>query len=762
MANQSQWKAVLDFLSEGVVLLDAAGRVVEANRAARRMLGEGLASLHPRSWASGCGLFVAEGSTPAAASALPAEAVLAGSPACEREFSVRRADLSGELRIRMRAFPQEGGGVLCLVQDLTESRLREQTLSRSLAQAEETLRKFIRGVEQSPACVVITDVEGRIEYVNPKFTELTGYAPEEVYGQNPRILKSGHTPPEQYRQLWETILAGGQWSGEFLNRKKNGELYWELALISPVQSSAGDITHFIAVKEDITERKRFEREIRQAHDRLRAVIETSPLAICTLDAEGRVTSWNGAAQRISGWSAEEVLGQVLPVVTEDFSRVFWTRFEEAARGRSFASLQGSGRRKDGRRLEMEVWGVPLPQAEARNSVLLLFADITERKWLEGELRQAQKMEALGRLAGGVAHDFNNLLTIISGYGELLLTQVPEPLREDVRAILEGAERATTLTRQLLALSRRQAGRPRVVDLNTVIRGMEQIIRRALGEGVTLELLLRASLWPVKADPGQLEQILLNLAVNARDAMPRGGRLVVATANCTRTEAAALHLPPGQYVRLTVRDTGEGLDPETCQRIFEPFFSTKSTDKGTGLGLAIVYGIVKQSGGEVFVDSRLGEGTIFTIYLPRSSGIPASRAALAAPPPRAEGGESILLVEDEDAVRHLVRNVLVRHGYVVLDAPGGEQALEMFERHADRVALLLTDVVMPGMSGRELAARLRARRPELKVVYMSGYPGDVLGDRGIPEPGMTLIQKPFTPRTLLRRLREVLAKPSGTP
>ncbi|MCS7314132.1 MAG: PAS domain S-box protein [Bryobacterales bacterium] len=750
--------AILDALSEGVVLLDASGRIVKANGVARRILGPGLDSPHPRLWASCCGLFDPDGRAPVS-SALPPEAVLQGAAACEQEFMVRRTDLPGELWIRMKALPGEGGGVVCFLQDLTEFRQRERKLLAALAHAEETLRKFIRGVEQSPACVVITDAEGRIEYVNPKFTELTGYAPEEVYGRNPRVLKSGHTPPEEYKRLWETILAGGQWCGEFLNRKKNGELYWEWARISPVHGPDGTITHFIAVKEDITERKRFDREIQQVNQRLRAVIETCPLAICTLDSEGKVTSWNGAAQRIFGWAPGEVLGQLLPVIPEDFSLAFWNAFEEARRGRSFANLQGIGRHKDGRRLELEVWGAPLSHPESGDGVLVLFADVTQRKWLEEQLRQAQKMEALGRLAGGVAHDFNNLLTIISGYGELLLAQVEEPLREDVRAILESAERATAVTRQLLALSRRQASQPRVVDLNAIIRGMEKIIRRALGEHIALELSLRSSLWPIKADPSQLEQILLNLAVNARDAMPQGGRLVIATTNCARTETAALGLPPGHYVRLTVRDTGEGLDPETCRRIFEPFFSTKPTDKGTGLGLAIVYGIVKQGGGEIFVDSRRGEGTVFTIYLPRASGIPESHVAPAPAPPKAERGETILLVEDEDAVRRLVRDMLVRHGYAVLEAADGERALQLFERHAERIALLLTDVVMPGMSGRELAARVRARRPELKVVYMSGYTGDALGERGGPEPGITLIQKPFTPRTLLRRLREALTGPN---
>jgi CheY-like chemotaxis protein len=366
------------------------------------------------------------------------------------------------------------------------------------------------------------------------------------------------------------------------------------------------------------------------------------------------------------------------------------------------------------------------------------------------------MEALGRLAGGVAHDFNNLLTIISGYGETLLGRVDDSLREDVKAILEGAERATAITRQLLALSRRQVRQPRVLDLNEIIRGMEKILRRAVGEDVRLELSLRNSLWPVKADPGQIEQILLNLAVNARDAMPQGGRLIISTANCGRTEAAALHLPAAQYVRLTVRDTGEGMDPEACRRIFEPFFSTKPADKGTGLGLAIVYGIVKQSGGEIFVDSQPGEGTVFTIYLPRASGFPEARAVPPPPPPRAAEGETILLVEDEQAVRRLVRDMLVRHGYRVVEAENGRQALQLFQAHQHEIALLLTDVVMPEMNGRDLARHLRACRPDLKVLYMSGYTGDAMSESAGIEPGAVFIQKPFTPRTLLRRVREALA------
>ncbi|MGB9604920.1 MAG: PAS domain S-box protein [Bryobacteraceae bacterium] len=758
MGIEREWASLLDLVDQGLVLLDQEGGVRFANLAARTLLGEDAMTAHPREWIALAGLSEPDGAPPQEQDWFPPLVVLLGGQACERDYLARRPGGTGELWLRLRALPVPGGGVLCLVREVTEFKRREQALAYAARQAEETLRKFIRGIEQSPACVVITDVQGNIEYVNPKFTELTGYAREEVYGRNPRILKSGHTPPEEYERLWQTILAGRQWRGEFLNRKKNGELYWESALISPVTDAGGRITHFIAIKQDITERKRFERELRQANATLRTVIETSPLAICTLDARGCVRSWNAAAQRIFGWKAEEVMGRLLPVVPDELGVLFWSQFEESRRGGDFRNLQGPALRKDGRPLQVEIWGAPLRQADGvTGGVLLLFADVTERKWLEAQLREAQKMEAIGRLAGGVAHDFNNLLTIISGYGELLLSQVDENLREDVRAILEGAERATAITRQLLALSRRQVTQPRVLDLNAIILGMEKILRRAIGEDVKLELALRPSLWPVKADPAQLEQVLLNLAVNARDAMPRGGRLVITTANCSRTEAAALNLPAGQYVRLTVRDTGQGMDPEACRRIFEPFFSTKPSEKNVGLGLAIVYGIVKQSGGEIFVDSRPGEGSVFTIYLPRASGQPESLPSLPLPSPGAARGETILVVEDEDAVRRLVRNTLVRHGYAVLEAESGEQALRLFEQNAERIALVLTDLVMPGMNGRELAQRLSQRRPDLKVVYMSGYPGDALSDHGVPASGVVLIPKPFTPRTLLRRLREALAE-----
>jgi signal transduction histidine kinase len=393
------------------------------------------------------------------------------------------------------------------------------------------------------------------------------------------------------------------------------------------------------------------------------------------------------------------------------------------------------------------------------AVANVLATAIERKQAEEVLRHSQKMEAVGRLAGGVAHDFNNLLTVITGRGQLLLARLhpADPVYRDVELIHKTAQRAAGLTHQLLAFSRKQVLQPRVVDLNALVGGMGTMLRRLIGEDIELVMELTPGVWPVKTDPGQIEQVVLNLVVNARDAMPGGGTLTLGTANAGPDGAFVLRHPGatvGAHVVLTVRDTGCGMDAETQAHIFEPFFTTKRVG-GTGLGLSIVYGIVKQHQGHIGVESAVGEGTQFRIYLPRAPEEPEpveeGRAAVATP----SGTETVLVVEDEAEVRALTCEVLEAKGYHVLEAADGRAALEVCRRHGGPIHLLLTDVVMPRMSGRELADQVAAVRPETRVLYVSGYTDDALGHRGVLDPGVVLLQKPFTPARLVERVREVL-------
>jgi nitrogen-specific signal transduction histidine kinase/ActR/RegA family two-component response regulator len=398
--------------------------------------------------------------------------------------------------------------------------------------------------------------------------------------------------------------------------------------------------------------------------------------------------------------------------------------------------------------------------EGRPARIVAALDVTERHSLEAQLRHAQKMESVGRLAGGVAHDFNNMLSVILGYTGFALEAVRpgDPLHDDLKQVQSAAERAASLTRQLLAFSRKQVLSPEALDLNDVVRGLEDMLRRLLGEDVELELSLEEGLGSVKADRGQLEQAILNLAVNARDAMPQGGRLSIETADLELdAEHAAHHLgvTPGPYVLLALADTGCGMDEETRSRAFEPFFTTKAPGQGTGLGLAMVYGLVQQSAGSVWLYSEPGRGTVFKIYLPRVD------AAVTVPGKRMpdnverRGTETILIVEDEDAVRMAAERILLAAGYTVVSAANGGEALELCELNSDDIDLLLADVVMPQMSGRELADRVSGLWPNLKILYMSGYSDNALVHHGVLEPGTRLLAKPFTAEDLRRKVREVL-------
>src|SRR5438094_145168 len=466
--------------------------------------------------------------------------------------------------------------------------------------------------------------------------------------------------------------------------------------------------------------ERAERALREANEHLAAVIQSSPLAIYTLDPASTVRSWNRAAEALYGWPAEEVIGRPLPTIGQDLEDHARLR-DRVLRGEALRGVEVTRRRKDGTSVNISLSVAPLHDAAGRvTGMLSLAADVTEMRQLEVQYRQAQKMEAVGRLAGGIAHDFNNLLTAIIGTTALVLEDLglESRARLDIQEIEKAAKRAAGLTRQLLIFSRQQVLEPRVLDLNALVGNLERMLHRLIGEDIELRTKPAALRGAVRADPGQLEQAIVNLVVNARDAMPKGGRLTIETADVELDRSyVPAHVPtqPGPYVLLAISDTGVGMDGATKARLFEPFFTTKEPGRGTGLGLATVYGIVKQSGGDHWGDSEVGHGTTFKIYLPRVAETPVPPESTTGTPIPVRGSETVLVVEDQEEVRQLTKRVLEARGYAVLAARNGAEALEIVARHPTRNHLTITDVVMPGMNGRELAALACAQRSHLTLL-----------------------------------------------
>jgi len=528
-----------------------------------------------------------------------------------------------------------------------------------------------------------------------------------------------------------------------------------------------DILMFVSQQlASAVEHKRHEEALRRSEARYRSLVQSAVYGIYRSSMEGRFLDVNPALIAMLGYSSiEEVLSLDTKVDVfadpEEHARLI----NEFRRGARLENVEVRWKRKNGNAITVRLSGRAVTSPEVAEQVLEVIAeDVTERRVLEDQFRQAQKMEAVGRLAGGVAHDFNNLLMVISGYTEVLLenTGRNNPMHPKIAAIQQAAERATTLTRQLLAFSRKQLLELKVVDLNTIIRDMERLLRPLIGENIELQTRLANDLGRTRADAGQIEQVVMNLAVNSKDAMPSGGKITIQSSNVHLGDDLRRlynYIQPGPYVMLSIADTGHGMDRETQCRIFEPFFTTKEKGKGTGLGLSTVYGIIKQSGGYVFAQSEVGSGTTFRIYLPRVEdsaepcSVPASQAA-------GGGSETVLLVEDEESVRQLVRETLQSKGYKVLEAENGEAALRIASAHLGSIDMLITDVVMPGMSGRELSKKLDEARPKTKVLYLSGYTEDAIMQQGVFEAGTAFLQKPFTLQMLSRKVRDVLRGSRG--
>ena len=622
-----QLQLILDAAGEGINGVDMEGRITFVNPAAAQMVGWTQEELLGQRQHSLMHHTRADG-TPFPVEECPISAALRdGRPHQGMDKLFWRKDGTSFSAEYICSPIREDGelvGAVIIYKDTTERRL-----------AEDQLLKLSQAVMQSPVSILITDASGSIEYVNPRFSQISGYSEEEVIGQNPRLFKGGKASPELYQSLWDTISSGQVWTGELYNRHKNGETHWEHATISPIRNSAGAISHYMAFMESMAERKK----------------------------------------------------------------------------------------------------------------------------LEEQLRQSQKMEAIGQLAGGVAHDFNNILTVIMGFGQMLQHSLPagDPKVGQMEQILDAADRAAHLTKSLLAFSRKQVMLLQQVELNNLARKHIKFLNRIIGEDVSLKTMFGSEPLLVLADSGQIEQVLMNLATNARDAMPGGGELLI------RTELVQLgkefhrqhgYGAPGPYALISVTDTGTGMDAETQQKIFEPFFTTKEPGRGTGLGLSIVYGIVKQHGGYITILSRCGFGTTFNIYLPLV--VAKQQQTEKALSPLPEGGdETILVVEDDPAVRHLVNSVLKRYGYSVILAGSGEEALELFQSRWSEISLALLDVIMPKMNGKELCEALRQRSPHLKVLFLSGYTADLIQDKGIRMDGIDIMCKPAKPIELAKKLREML-------
>ncbi len=636
-----------------------------------------------------------------------------------------------------------------------------------LKQTEERLKFTQFTIDHVATPVLWTNADGRFFNVNDATCRLTGYTREELLSLSVSDVDR-NVPREKWSETWVELQQRGVMSFESALRRKDGT---EIPVrVSTNLLRAENREFSCTFLQDIREQK-------LAQDRQRALaaerdsllqqlqlqIERMPLAYMLLDADFRVVDWNPAAERIFGYRKKEVLGMG-PPFAKIVPQAFWPQAEAILSRTQDGSLSAHSTNenitKDGRTITCDWINTPLESPDGRFKGLLCLAqDISERRRLESQLRQAQKMEAIGNLAGGIAHDFNNLMTVVTGYSQFVLNRVDQesPLRPDVEEIKKAGQRAASLTRQLLAFSRKQVLSPEVLSLADVVSNIKEMLKRLIGENIELIVTTRPNLRRVKADPGQIEQIIMNLALNARDAMPAGGKLLIETDNIDLDEAycgQCSDVRPGPHVVLAISDTGTGMDAEIQSRIFEPFFTTKEQGKGTGLGLSMVYGIVQQSGGSIRVYSEPGRGATFRVLLPQAKDDTEVREQESQERPQ-PGFETVLLAEDEDMVRTLTRRILESHGYRVLEARDGREALEMAERHAGPLHLLLTDVVMPTMSGNELAQHLRMSRPEAKVLYMSGYSENLVSHQGILDADVALIEKPFAEESLLQRVREIL-------
>jgi nitrogen fixation negative regulator NifL len=646
---------------------------------------------------------------------------------------------------------------------------REVLVSRDITgrmESEQRLRQLSQVVEHSPAAVVITNRQGDIEYVNPKFTETSGYTFEEVIGKNPRILKSGEFSPGEYKALWEKITTGGEWRGEFHNKKKNGELYWEAASISGIEDENGKITHFVALKEDITQRKRMEDAQRESEALFRAVSEASPLGIIVLDEKGDTIYANEAQRKICGRTLGEVARQGWRNMIHPMDRERVVREWEEIRksGKTFRSERRYVR-KDGKFIWASVTAAPILHKDSAETAAVvrgyvgIVEDITERKRLDEQALRTQRMESIGTLASGVAHDLNNILSPIMMSVELLREDMPPDARDRIlTTVSECVARGADIVGQVLTFARGSQGERSVLQLRHLVKEVEKIARETFPKSITIADHTPRDLWPVNGDSSQLHQVLMNLCINARDAMPAGGILTITGENIRVDEVHAQILSdakPGNYTLLKIMDTGGGIPQDIIDKIFDPFFTTKEVGKGTGLGLSTVTGIVRSHGGIVTVYSEIGRGTTFKLYLPATINAETDGAQKARPAIPGGSGETILIVDDEAAILTITATILKKNGYNVITAFNGVEAIPLFVRHAAAIKVVLTDVMMPLMDGVNLIRALKRMNPSLKIISTTGQ-AEELREAELKTLGVKVfLKKPCDTEKLLTLVHELI-------
>jgi len=740
--REQLFRAVFDGVDDGILLVDGEGYFLDANPAACLLLGVPKSEVLGRRTED----FAAPGyDTELERGRIVAEGHRRG---VVRIVLPDGANRELEYRATRDILP---GLHLSMIRDVTE-------LNRARNDLVASEQKYRRIVDTAREGIWVIDEQARTTFANRALEEMLGCAPGAMLGRS----VFDFVDPEEHARTTAGLERRRRGLAERQDQKylhQDGSAVWVLMEASPLTDDEGHFAGALAMVTDVTDRRRAEDALRVSEARYRLLFDNSPLPIWLTDVESlRFLAVNRAALQLFGYSQSEFLAlEVADLLSSG----------EAAKLRlDLGAAHGEPRhatrkpvKKNGVVVDVATTAQTF-EIEGRTVALVIGQDMTERNRLEAQLAQSRKMEAIGVLAGGVAHDFNNLLSIMITYTTFALDALKEgdPLRADIEQVASAGERAVALTRQLLAFSRQQILEPAIVDLNATVASLEPMLRRLVGENIDISIVSEQSLGRVSADPGQLEQVIMNLVVNARDAMPMGGELAIATANVSVTEGGptpGVGVKPGQYVVLSIADTGTGIDTATRERIFEPFFTTKEPGKGTGLGLSTVLGIVQQSGGQMDVKSELGKGTRFEVYLP-SVDRPASPIAAAPSGLGLVGGhETVLVVEDDSQVRNLTRAILRRNGYEVLVASNGGEAFLISEQHSAPIHLLLTDVVMPRMNGRQLAERLSIARPEMKVLFMTGYTDDAVVRQGVFDADMALLQKPITPEALARRVRAVL-------